>query len=470
VVVHGVGVHLQEHIAGVTFLAFANGAPDLFSVFSAISDGPETASMAFGAAFGASLVVCTVVVATIIFVQPFQFKRRPFVRDVVLFIVAVGCTLGILTDGKVTLVEASGLVALYGIYVIVVTVSHMVYKSDYFQRVDPLRPKAAIDALKAGEDRPLIRKNEAFMATSMHISSDFGFIASAHDDAMASTRALQEPQTTPFLKALSPIDADGWSESSRVWKVVQVCRAPMLMVLMLTTPVIIAKEEATWCRSLYMLQLLIAPITVMFLTMTGGNPIGSFPNWSVALLVGAAMALSVIVLLPSDRPPVLYRWLSLTGFIVAVVWVYIIADMAVDLLSTLGTLCGVSEALIGLLVMGLGNSVGDLAANVAVARNGFPTMAASACFGAPALNMLLGIGGSYLYVIVKSGESVIFQDAVDRVQLQMSAFFLLGVLGFTSIYILCRNFYADRILGTVLVVAYAVFLATTIAVEVDQML
>jgi sodium/potassium/calcium exchanger 6 len=79
----------QEHIAGVTFLAFANASPDLFSVFSAINDGPETASMAFGAAFGATLFVCTIVLGSIMLVQPFQFKRRPFLRDVILILIAV---------------------------------------------------------------------------------------------------------------------------------------------------------------------------------------------------------------------------------------------------------------------------------------------------------------------------------------------------------------------------------------------
>jgi sodium/potassium/calcium exchanger 6 len=83
---------------------------------------------------------------------------------------------------------------------------------------------------------------------------------------------------------------------------------------------------------------------------------------------------------------------------VSVVWVFVMADNCVNLLSTLSMLCGVSDAIIGLLVLGLGNSIGDLVSNIAVARSGYPTMGASACFGAPALNMLLGIGGSYLYV------------------------------------------------------------------------
>lgn len=38
---------------GVTFLAFGNGAPDIFSALVAFSD-PHTAGLAFGALFGRS--------------------------------------------------------------------------------------------------------------------------------------------------------------------------------------------------------------------------------------------------------------------------------------------------------------------------------------------------------------------------------------------------------------------------------
>lgn len=127
-----------EHVAGVTFLAFANGAPDLFSVFSAVKKGPGTASMAFGALFGAALFVCSMVVGLIAFLYPFRFKRRPFTRDILVFVIALSTLLAIMNDGKITLVESIVMVALYGLYVLVVVVGHSVYSSEWFQRIDPM--------------------------------------------------------------------------------------------------------------------------------------------------------------------------------------------------------------------------------------------------------------------------------------------------------------------------------------------
>mmetsp|Transcript_33778 Transcript_33778/g.88757 ORF Transcript_33778/g.88757 Transcript_33778/m.88757 type:complete len:560 (+) Transcript_33778:178-1857(+) len=458
-------LHMPEHIAGVTFLAFANGAPDLFSVFAAISGGPETASMAFGAAFGAGLAVCTVVIGTIIMIEPFRFKRRPFVRDVVTYLAAVGAILATLLDGQVTLFEALSLVTLYVAYVAVVAIGHVVYKSEYWQKNDPLRPKPPLKAVQSEQTSLVYKGGNSYHTIASQISSDYGF---DFPDDQTLLGHIPKRQTTTFLVSASPIDLESWETASRPAKAFMVLRAPLLLALKLTTPVITAKDEAAWCRPLFAIQMVLAPISVLFLTKAHGDGFGSVPDWGIALLLGGLLGLFALLCFPRSRPPAIYRWLSLSGFVVSVVWVYVVADTAVDLLATLGILCGVSDALIGLLVMGLGNSVGDLAANVAIARGGFPTMAASACFGAPALNMLIGIGGTYLYIIWTSGESVAFETAADKLQLLVSAYFLLTVLGLMALYILCRNFYADRLLAKLLFAIYAAFLTTAIVFEVHE--
>ena len=50
------------------------------------------------------------------------------------------------------------------------------------------------------------------------------------------------------------------------------------------------------------------------------------------------------------------------------------------------------------------SSLGDLVADITVAKLGFPVMALSACFGGPMLNILLGVGISGLYVILKNDQ------------------------------------------------------------------
>ena len=55
------------------------------------------------------------------------------------------------------------------------------------------------------------------------------------------------------------------------------------------------------------------------------------------------------------------------GFTVAVVWIMAIADEVVNVLQTFGMIFGLSDAIIGLTIFAVGNSLADLVANMSVA-------------------------------------------------------------------------------------------------------
>ena len=74
-------------MAGVTILAFGNGAPDIFSSLAGISSSrPE---LVFGELFGAGIFITTVVAGAVCWVTPFHVMERPFLRDLAFYI----CTL-----------------------------------------------------------------------------------------------------------------------------------------------------------------------------------------------------------------------------------------------------------------------------------------------------------------------------------------------------------------------------------------
>ena len=52
-------------------------------------------------------------------------------------------------------------------------------------------------------------------------------------------------------------------------------------------------------------------------------------------------------------------------------------------------------AILGLTVLAMGNSLGDMAADLSVARGGFPNMAVTACYCGPFFNMCIGIGVAF---------------------------------------------------------------------------
>ncbi|GHJ84344.1 hypothetical protein NliqN6_0746 [Naganishia liquefaciens] len=106
---------LSESTAGVTFLAFGNGSPDVFSTFSALKS--DSFALAIGELLGASAFITSIVVGSMALVQPFHVPRWPFLRDVGFFTCAVMILVACLRDGKLTLPETGGLVGMYVLYV-----------------------------------------------------------------------------------------------------------------------------------------------------------------------------------------------------------------------------------------------------------------------------------------------------------------------------------------------------------------
>uniref|UniRef100_A0A6G5ABT7 Sodium/calcium exchanger membrane region domain-containing protein n=1 Tax=Rhipicephalus microplus TaxID=6941 RepID=A0A6G5ABT7_RHIMP len=79
-------LHLSQNIAGVTFLAFGNGAPDILSSLAGIQQArPE---LVIGELFGAGIFVTCVVAGSVYLTQDFNVMERPFLRDVIFYISA----------------------------------------------------------------------------------------------------------------------------------------------------------------------------------------------------------------------------------------------------------------------------------------------------------------------------------------------------------------------------------------------
>ncbi len=116
-----------------------------------------------------------------------------------------------------------------------------------------------------------------------------------------------------------------------------------------------------------------------------------------SLAVSAGLTTALVALTSPARPPRRHYALSFAGFVVGVAWISSIAGEVVGVLKALGVALGVSDAVLGVTVFAVGNSLGDLVANTTIARLGFHVMALSACFGGPLLNILLGIGVGGLY-------------------------------------------------------------------------
>ncbi|KAK4147611.1 Sodium/calcium exchanger protein-domain-containing protein [Dichotomopilus funicola] len=153
-----------------------------------------------------------------------------------------------------------------------------------------------------------------------------------------------------------------------------------------------------WNRWLVAVQLFTGPLFIVFIIWANTAADMSSPRQTVlhmilySLLVSLCLLAALLLTTSPHHKPQYHFLLCFLGFVISVAWISTIAGEVVGVLKAFGVILDISEAILGLTVFAVGNSLGDLVADVTVARLGYPVMALAACFGGPMLNILLGVG------------------------------------------------------------------------------
>jgi sodium/potassium/calcium exchanger 6 len=234
-----------------------------------------------------------------------------------------------------------------------------------------------------------------------------------------------------------------------------------------------------WNRWLVIVQIFTAPFFIVLILWANlEEDLHTLLRHTLYSLIASLCVLAVILFTTTpNRPP---RWrsaLCFLGFAVAIAWISTIANEVVGVLRTLGVILNMSDAILGLTIFAVGNSLGDLVADITVARLGFPIMALSACFGGPMLNILLGVGLSGCYMIITKGEhrhekhpdqDVHFRPYHIAVSttLVISGATLLVTLAGLLIAVPVRKWKMDKVIGWGLITLWTLSTLANVLVEV----
>ncbi|KAI9251195.1 Sodium/calcium exchanger protein-domain-containing protein, partial [Sporodiniella umbellata] len=162
------------------------------------------------------------------------------------------------------------------------------------------------------------------------------------------------------------------------------------------------KVKLKWDRQLLSIQSVFSLVFTSSLAVVND---AIRPSWIyLAICIGIAFSLFVLKFTKTNEAPSWFWMTSFVGLFVALNWIFLLANQVVALLQAIGKVFLISDSIMGITVFAFGNSAGDLVANTAIAKLGFPTMAISACYAGPLLNMVLGVGISSTYQIWKSGK------------------------------------------------------------------
>ncbi|ETE62977.1 Sodium/potassium/calcium exchanger 6, partial [Ophiophagus hannah] len=91
----------------------------------------------------------------------------------------------------------------------------------------------------------------------------------------------------------------------------------------------------------------------------------------------------------NGEPPRCHFLFAFLGFFVSAMWINATATEVVNILQTLGITFHLSNTVLGLTLLAWGNSIGDMFSDLTMARQGYPRMAFSACFGGIIFSILL---------------------------------------------------------------------------------
>lgn len=338
-----------------------------------------------------------------------------------------------------------------------------------------------------GSNRPISPISDGpIRAGPINLTLDTSFL-----EDTVSNDTIQDPTNLRILETLFPTLVNFWSHSLDR-KIVSLVTAPIDFLFKISIPVyedapvsenelvipVEKKKNGIYItRWLLILQSICGPLFVT-LALVGDT------NWKIevssALLFMCAML--VIVWSVPYKPvhtdsvfnnvcrelgtviaPRYMQSIVFIGFAISILWMSLIANEVIAVLKALGLIFHISDAVLGLTAFALGNSLPDLIANKALAKEN--KMAAfTACFASPMLNILVGIGVSGLTIMHNHGHPKSGYPIEISHTLIISGATLLATLLFLLIAVPLNHWKYTSSLGVVTIVFWVIATALNVIV------
>ncbi|KAL0404665.1 UNVERIFIED_CONTAM: Cation/calcium exchanger 1 [Sesamum radiatum] len=429
---------LSPTIAGTTLLPLGNGANDVFSSvisFTRAGDADVGLNSVLGGAFFISCFVVGIISISISS-RGIRVDKNSFVRDV-LFLVLVLCSLLVIVAyGKINLWFALCFLAVYFLYIAVVSAMHL-----FCHKEELVAVSSVLDEFGA-VGIPLLG----------NVDEEKGLESEKRWGHKA-----QEQESGGGMRCLNFDKSSCYYWSGLFFYVLEL---PLYLPRRLTIPDI---SEGKWSKPFAISSASLAPILLAALCSTQGESVDIEANLGIflaSIIVGTVLGTVAFVLTKNSGPPTRFQfpWLA-GGFLMSIIWTYIIVEELVSLLVALGNILGISPSILGITVLAWGNSLGDLISNLSMALKGGADgaqVAVSGCYAGPLFNTLVGLGLSLVFAAWREYPDG-YAIPGDIHDLYETIGFLIGGLLWALVILPKRNMEMDKSLGIGLLAIYLCF-------------
>ncbi|XP_062131621.1 mitochondrial sodium/calcium exchanger protein-like isoform X2 [Drosophila sulfurigaster albostrigata] len=494
-----VKMHMNEYLAGITLLSFANSFPDMISNLLPI----RAQSALYTRTISNCLVIVLLCGGMVCFLKPFKMDGHSTVRDLLFLLMAVELMSFIITD-SVSNIECIFMLIVYIIYLIIQVTDLILMRRTIRKlrteitalrqqpispaRNEKLRKKMAILIDLESNEVMSIRKQDAHfmlhkrssrLSSASNIFSTSGKKFERGDVDYVSTRiVLHNKNNTKnqflwneFFEKFNPIYGKNWGMLNRCDRIILIARAPLVIITRMIVPEVNYElYKHGWSKLLNCMQIVTTPFFVI--TAVTSNFSKLYLTWRLSFNMKYA-CYSMIATVPAavfiffdtrtDIPPSYHFIYICLNAASSFVIVFVCAAEIEVLTTIVGVVFDFSGNLMDITFGALINAILDMLAIYTMTMAGYEKMAFAAIFAGPFFSIIVGMGVP-LYFNKKAHQ-------------KGSAHFLYGELGdncyifmmitvySTLMWTLTLNFYSRRSVGIYCWVLLFIFLLYAFSIE-----
>ena len=150
--------------------------------------------------------------------------------------------------------------------------------------------------------------------------------------------------------------------------------------------------------------------------------------------------------------------ICLFSIMMSIIWIWFIANILIDLLTTIANLMNIPDIFLGMTILTYGNSTPDLILNLSFVKLGYGEMALSGSIAGPLFNILIGLGLPLLKMNIQKGRiDIDFFNKQNLINI-LCLGFLIGNLIFLGVHSKLCNYNLNMKVAFIRFAFYFVFL------------